>query len=109
MNPCRARARPWSMASAVNVSRRSVTVPARCPCLARASGTDRGCQHRAQPPRYLRADRISQERISTQRQVTAVILHRPKRHHHCRDAGIDQLLQLARGQPLQLMHTLAHG
>jgi hypothetical protein len=75
---------------------------------AQAAHPDRGGQHRAQPPGYLGADGIGQDRISAKRQVAAVILHRSERHHRRRDPAVNELPELACGQLLQLMHAHAH-
>jgi hypothetical protein len=74
----------------------------------RAANTNRRGQHRAQPPGYFSTDGIGQDRISAKRQVAAVMLDRSERHHRCRGAALNELLELARGQALQLVHALAH-
>ena len=74
----------------------------------RAANADCSGQHRAQAPGYLSTDGIGQDRISAKRQVAAVMLNRSERHHRRRDAALNELLELALGQPLQLMHALAH-
>jgi hypothetical protein len=65
--------------------------------------THRGRQHGSQSRGYLALDRVGQERVGSDWQMTTVMLDRAERHDHTRDALDAQLIQLLRGQPFEFV------